>query len=380
MLHIGINGRSLFRQPTGVQHYAFEVTSELCSMATENVRVSVFAGREGRGQTTLPLPVNTSFIPANGPVKGLLWEQTLLRRMARKAAVDVLFSPANVAPLSPPAPGVVTIHDLAFLLYPEFFSRSFALYYRNIIPRIVRESTAIITDSESTRADLVELTGADPKKIVTIPLGASRMFRQRLSKARLAEVRERYNLPERFFLSLASLDPRKNLKRLVQAYRYLPDDLVEEVGLVIVGAGNRVFADTGIATEISKVRRGRVLSPGYLPADDLPALYRLSTALVFPSLYEGFGLPVIEAMAASTPVITSNRSSLPEVAGNAAVLIDPESVEEIAAAMELIATDSGTRNLLVERGKKRASGFTWDKTAKAVMKTLKAVAEDRFPG
>ncbi|MHB0915277.1 MAG: glycosyltransferase family 4 protein [Thermoleophilia bacterium] len=379
MLHIGINGRSLFRQLTGVQHYAFEVTSELCSMESDNVRVSVFAGREGRDPGSLPLPVNSGFIPANGPVRGLLWEQTLLRRMARKAAVDVLFSPANVAPLSPPAPGVVTIHDLAFLLYPEFFSRSFALYYRNIIPRIVRESTAIITDSENTRADLVNLVGAEAEKIVTIPLGASRAFRQRLSKARLAEVRERYGLPERFFLSLASLDPRKNLKRLVQAYRLLPEDLVDEVGLVIVGGGNRVFADTGIAAELSRVKRGRVVSPGYVPSEDLPALYRSSTALVFPSLYEGFGLPVIEAMAASTPVITSNRSSLPEVAGNAAVMIDPESVEEIAAAMELMATDSGTRNLLIERGKKRAAGFTWNRTARSVMKTLQAVAEDRFP-
>lgn len=377
MLHIGINGRSLFRQLTGVQHYAHELTSELCSMESDDVHVSVFSGREGRKHAS-PLPLSTSSLPADGPVRGLIWEQALLRRMAKKAGVDVLFSPANVAPLAPPAPGVVTVHDLAFMLYPQFFSRSFALYYRNIIPRIVRESAAIITDSESTRADLVRLLDADPDKVVVVPLGASRSFRQRLAKSRLEAVRERYQLPDKFFLSLSSLEPRKNLDRLINAYRVMPDDVVAETGLVIVGSGNRVFAEPDIAAGIAKVRRGRVMALGYVPAEDLPAIYRLSTALVFPSLYEGYGLPVIEAMAASTPVITSNRSSLPEVAGNAAVLIDPESIEELAAAMELLATDSGTRNLLIERGKKRASSFTWNRTAKAVMKVLRRVAEDDF--
>lgn len=381
MLHIGINGRSLFRQLTGVQHYALEVTRGLCELGTDDLRVSVFAGREGRGDSApRGLPLDTSIIPADGPVRGLIWEQTLLRRMARKAGVDVLFSPANVAPLSPPAPGVVTVHDLAFLLYPQFFSRSFSAYYRNIIPRIVKQSAALITDSESTRSDLVDLLGADPDRVVVIPLGASSAFRSKPGKAELATVRERYRLPEHFFLSLSSLEPRKNLQRLVEAYCVLPDEVVEEYGLVLVGAGNRVFADPGVAATLSHVRRGRVMAPGYVPAEDLPAIYRLSTALVFPSLYEGFGLPVIEAMAASTPVITSNRSSLPEVAGNAAVLIDPESIEELAAAMKLLAEDSGTRNLLVERGKKRASGFTWDRTAAGVMRVLRSVASGTFPG
>lgn len=378
MLHIGINGRSLFRQQTGVQRYAAEVTSELCSLAGDDVRVTVFAGREGRGHEP-PLPLQTSALPAGGPIKGLVWEQAMLRRMARRSAIDVLFSPANVAPLAPPVPGVVTVHDLAFLLYPQFFSRSFAMYYRKVIPRIVRESAAIITDSESTRADLVALLDADPEKVVVIPLGASPAFRQRLSKAKLEAVRKKYGLPQNFFLSLSSLEPRKNLQRLVRAYQVLPDDIIDETGLVIVGGGNRVFADPDIAAGLAQAKRGRVLAPGYVPAEDLPALYRLATALVFPSLYEGFGLPVIEAMASSTPVITSNRSSLPEVAGNAAVLVDPESIEELAAGMELIALDSGTRNLLIERGKKRASGFTWKRTATAVLRVLRNVAEGNPP-
>jgi glycosyltransferase involved in cell wall biosynthesis len=376
MLNIGINGRSLFRQLTGVQQYAVEVTTELCRMESPDVRVSVFSGREGRGQENPSLPLSAGRLPADGQIKGLIWEQAVLRRMARKSGVDVLFSPANVAPLSPPVPGVVTIHDLAFMIFPQFFSRSFVTYYSRIIPRLVKQSAALITDSESTRTDLVKLLGADPGKTVVVPLGASDSFRKHIAGDRLEEVRQRYGLPEKFFLSISSLEPRKNLKKLVRAYRMLPREIVDETGLVLAGTGNKVFADAGISADLARIEQGRVVTPGYVPADDLPALYRLSTALVFPSLYEGFGLPVIEAMAASTPVITSSRSSLPEVAGNAAVLVNPESIEEIAAAMELIATDSGTRNLLIARGKKRASEFTWKRTAAGVFDVLAGVINE----
>lgn len=371
MFRIGINGRSLFRRMTGVQHYALEVSRGLFALAGDDLRVSIFAGHEGRERNETRLPVETSLLPAGGALKGLFWEQTTLKRMARKAQVDVLFNPANVAPVGARVPQVVTIHDLAFLIYPQFFSRSFALYYRNIIPRIAREATAVITVSENTRSDLVEMLGVDPEKITVIRSAASESFARSVPRKRLEEVRQRYRLPQRFFLSVSSLEPRKNLKRLIEAYQVLPHEITDKNSLVLVGAGNRVFADPDIAARLQQ-GGGRVFAPGYIPADDLPAVYRLATALVFPSLYEGFGLPVLEAMAAATPVITSNLSSLPEVAGNAAVLIDPESIEELAAAMELLATDSGTRNLLVERGKKRAAGFNWSRTAAETLAVLMA--------
>lgn len=371
MFHVGINGRSLFRRMTGVQHYALEVTRELSAMAGDELRVSIFAGREGGSRNGTGLAVETSLLPSGSAVTGLLWEQTMLKRLARRARVDVLFNPANVAPLGAGVPQVVTIHDLAFLIYPQFFSRSFALYYRNVIPRIAREAAAVIAVSESTRDDLIELLGVDPEKITVIRSAASRDFARPVSRKQLEEVRSRYRLPRKFFLSVSSLEPRKNLKRLVEAYRVLPRELVEEHSLVLVGAGNRVFADPDIVASLQRGGSGKVFAPGYIPAGDLPAVYRLAEALVFPSLYEGFGLPVLEAMAAATPVITSNRSSLPEVAGNAAVLIDPESIEELAAAMELLATDSGMRNLLIERGKKRAAGFSWTRTAEETLAVLR---------
>jgi len=373
MLHIGINGRSLFRLMTGVQRYAFEVTRELAGMAGDDLCVSVFAGREGRGDRS-GLPLRPGLLPAGGGAKGLLWEQAVLRRMAARAGVDVLFNPGNVAPVALRIPQVVTIHDLAFMVYPQFFSHSFASWYRFVIPRVARESSAVIAVSENTRSDLVAILDIDPSRIAVIPPAASRSFSQPVKREEIERVRTLYKLPQRFFLSVSSLEPRKNLRRLIQAYRILPDPVTEEHGLVLVGAGNRVFADPDIAAILRRDGRGSVVSPGYIPAEDLPAIYRMATALVFPSLYEGFGLPVVEAMAASTPVITSNRSSLPEVAGKAAVLIDPESIEELAAAMELMATDSGTRNLLVERGKLRAARFTWERTGREVLGVLRAVA------
>lgn len=374
MLRIGINGRSLFRQMTGVQHYAREVTRALCALEPEGVDFTVFAGREGRREPEAGLPLATSTVPAGGPLRGMLWEQALLRRMVKKAGVDILFNPGNVAPLSPPVPSVVTVHDLAFLLYPQYFSRAFATYYRQVIPRVVAKARAVITVSESTRNDLVRLLDADTEKIVVIPNGVSPAFRKRVLKKDLAAIREKHRLPEKFFLSVSSLEPRKNLQSLLKAYRLLPEEVTSEHRLVLAGAGNRIFADADLEAELTRIPGGTVHILGYVPSEDLPALYRLSTALVYPSLYEGFGLPVLEAMAASTPVISSNRSSLPEVAGHAAALVDPESVEELAAAMELITTDSGTRNLLIERGKKRAAQFSWEKTAKMTLEVLKSAA------
>lgn len=372
MIHIGINGRSMFRQLTGVQHYAREVTRELCLLETPDVNFTVFSGREGRDGSEPGLPLKTSLMPAGSPIKGLMWEQTLLKRMAKKSGVDVLFNPANVAPLYPPVSSVVTIHDLAFLLFPEYFSRGFGAYYRAIIPRIASQASMVITDSESTRSDLESRLGVPGSKIAVIPLGVSPDFRRHIKKDELEAVRRRHNLPRKFFLSISSLEPRKNLKGLVDAYSILPEDTLAEHSLVLAGAGNRVYADPGLSASLSRLGRGTVMTPGYLPSEDLPAVYRLATALVFPSLYEGFGLPVLEAMAASTPVITSNRSSLPEVAGHAAVLIDPESRKDLAAAMELVANDSGTRNLLIERGKKRAALFSWKKTAEQTLEVLRA--------
>ena len=212
MLHIGINGRSLFRQLTGVQHYAREVTRALYALAPADITFTVFCGREGRGDTS-GLPITASTVPANGPMRGLIWEQTVLRRLAGKAGVDVLFSPANLAPLHPPASSVVTIHDLSFLLFPEYFSRSFGAYYRAVVPRIVEPATAVITDSENSKTDLVERLGLAPEKVTAIHLVVSPEFRKRIKKADLEATRLRLGLPPQFFLSVSRLAPRKHLGR-----------------------------------------------------------------------------------------------------------------------------------------------------------------------
>jgi len=374
MLRIGINGRSIFRQLTGVQHYAGGISRALSALQAADVEFIVFAGREGRRSREPGLTLKAGRFPAGGPSRGIIWEQALLRRMARKARVDLLFNPANMAPLDPPVPSVVTIHDLAFLLFPRFFSRTFARYYRAAIPRVARQARAVITDSESARADLVERLRLPEEKVSVVPLGVSPRFKQRPAPEKREEVRRRYRLPDRFFLSLSSQEPRKNLARIVRAYRMLPEEITGEYGLVLAGGGGHVFADTDIPTEIRRIKTGKAVATGRVPDDDLVAIYHMASSLVYPSLYEGFGLPVLEAMAAGTPVVTSNRSSLPEVAGRAAALVDPESVEELAAAMELIATDSGTANLLIERGRKRASEFTWEVSAQKTLEILRRAA------
>lgn len=375
MLNIGINGRSLFRQITGVQHYALEISRSLSALQDENLQVTIFSGREGRSRSETNMPVSASLFPASGPLRGVFWEQALLRRMVRKSGVDALFNPANVAPLFPGVTNIVTIHDLAFLLFPGFFSDSFSRYYREAVPRIAARADAIITVSNSSREDILRYLPVRPEKVSVVHQGVSKRFNLKPSEDELEKVRVTYGLPHRFFLSISSLEPRKNLRMLVRSYGLLPEDTREEFGLVLTGTGGRIFADDGVGQEISGLADSQVITTGYIPAEDLVTIYHLATALVYPSLYEGFGLPVLEAMAASTPVITSNRSSIPEVAGNAALLVDPEDAEELAGAMELLANDSGTRNLLIERGRKRCAGFTWENTARKTLEIIRAATE-----
>ena len=305
MASIALNARFYAHKPTGMQRYGIEMAKRL-SGVLDVLRPSGSL----RGAT------------------GHLWEQVFLPAASGNR---MLWSPNNTGPLAV-ARQVLTMHDIIPVEHPEWFNARFAAWYQWLLPRLTRRAQHLIAVSEFTKQRLVERFGIRPEKITVVWNGVDAQFHTR-SADEVAEVREALAIPTaKYLLSLGSLEPRKNLGRLLAAWRSIKRELPGDLSLVVVGAKGspQVFRDASI-TEIPQ----GVHFTGYARQEHLPALYSGALGLVYPSLYEGFGLPPLEAMACGTPVITSDTTSLPEVTGGAALLVDPLDESAIAAAILL---------------------------------------------
>jgi glycosyltransferase involved in cell wall biosynthesis len=299
-----------------------------------------------------------------------LW--THLRLSAEMAVLppDVLFVPAHVLPSIHPRRSVVTVHDLGYLTYPEAHRSGDRRYLDWSTRWNARSATVVIVDSAATRSDLIRAYGVDDRKIRVIYLGRDEMLAPVRDDQALAEVRVRNGIVGRYLLYVGTLQPRKNLARVIDAFAWLSGDpAFSDVQLVLAGKKGWLYDD--LFTQVERMGLpGRVIFPGYIEDADLPALLSGALAFVFPSLFEGFGIPVLEAGACGVPVITSNTSSLPEVAGNAALLVDPHDVEAIASAMRRLITDDALRNELARRGLENVQRFSWEKCARETLAVL----------
>jgi glycosyltransferase involved in cell wall biosynthesis len=280
-----------------------------------------------------------------------------------------------VAPPSAPCPSVVTVHDVSYKVYPKFFSPRVRLITALLVGPSMRRAAKVITLSESTKRDIMRFYKLPAHKVMVTPAAAGPQFRPQ-TEAEVNRVRERYGLSGQYLLAVGDVQPRKNLPRLVEAFGSIAGDF-PDLQLVIAGRsawrGSKVEAAAGRSLNSRREELTRVSFTGYVPDDDLPALYSGATAFCYVSLYEGFGLPPLEAMACGTPVITSNVASLPEVVGDAAIQVNPTSVEEIAAAMRSLLTDQGVRDEYERRGVERAAHFSWECTARMTRDVYDAV-------
>ncbi len=291
-----------------------------------------------------------------------LWTHLRLSWEMVRRPPELLFVPAHVLPPLRPRRTVVTIHDLGYLFFPRAHPPRRRLELHLSTGWNARVATRVIAISQATKDDLVRHYHISPDKVRVVYHGVEERFRPTDDPA----ARARYDLPERYLLYLGTLQPRKNLERVVQAYAGLPADTPP---LVLAGAPGWYFER--ISAAIASLGLGRrVLLPGYVADDDVPAVLSGAAMLLYPSLYEGFGLPALEAMACGVPVLTSRTSSLPEVVGDAALLVDPLSVPEIAAAAQRLLSDDVLRGDLVRRGRERARLFTWDRCARETMGVL----------
>jgi glycosyltransferase involved in cell wall biosynthesis len=306
-------------------------------------------------------------------LKRVYRDQIGLRIERARLQADVVHYPANIGPLARMRSTVLTVHDLSFLRRPDWFRADRAAYYRFTVGRSARSASRIIADSQSTAADLREFLGISSDRIDVIPLGVGEEFQSAGAESQDA-MRGWHRLPERFFLYVGTLEPRKNLIRLIEAFSRVAPSCPHD--LVLAGREGWKVKPIRAAAAASPYAK-RIHFPGFIAQEDLPAVLSAAQVFVWPSLYEGFGLPPLEAMACGTPVVTSNASSLPEVVGEAAIQTDPTDVDQIAGAMLDAATDETLRAALKEEGRRRAAMFTWEETARKTTAVYRAAAADK---
>ena len=317
---------------------------------------------------------SSSRLPTGKPELRIGWEQLIAPALLARDRVDVVHAPVNVAPRFTSLPTVVTVHDLAFRLYPEQYPRLKHRYLDALTRRSVERADQVIAVSHSTRDDLLRFYRVHPDRVRVIPNGVDPSLRPVDDQETLARFRARNELPDEFILALSTLQPRKNLITLLRAWARL--DAEARLPLVVAGAPgwkvDPIFDEVrslGIADQVRFA--------GYAASDELSLWYSAATLFVYPSLYEGFGLPVLEAMACGTPVVSSNASSLPEVAGNAALLIDPQNIDGWAGAIDRLAHDPILRVELAHRGRERARQFGWMRTARETVGVYRLAAAGR---
>ena len=271
-----------------------------------------------------------------------------------------------IAPPICPAHIVVTVHDISYERYPQFFAPAAITQLRILVPLTIRHAVTVLTVSEFSRQDIIRRYGVPPDKVVVAHGSADPMFQPIHDDARLAHVRNRYGTGDYFILCVGNLQPRKNLVTLIKAYVRLRQAGVTQHKLVLVGGKSWLYDDIFAAARDSGYADDFVFT-GFVPDDDLVALYNAAELFVYPSLFEGFGAPPLEAMACGTPVVTTNTSSIPEVVGNAALLVEPLDVEGMAHAMVIALDDPTLRAQLSARGLDRASVFSWDAAAHTIL-------------
>jgi glycosyltransferase involved in cell wall biosynthesis len=353
---------------TGTERYSYELIAALARVDRFNAYTLYTNG----------LP---PALPPLGPNVALrsialrrLWTHARLGPALAADRPDLLFVPSHVVPLIHP-PSVVTIHDLGYHAFPEAHTARRRLELQLTTRWSLRAARRVIAISQATRDDLVRHYNADPARIAVVHHGLAAGFRPVEDGAQVAAAAARHGLRGPYFLYVGTLQPRKNLARLIEAYAAATAGMAEPRPLLAI-AGRRGWLSAAIerrAAELGVAERVRFL--GYLPEADLPALLSGALAFLFPSLYEGFGMPVLEAMACGAPVLTSSSSSLPEVAGDAALLVDPRDTGAIAAAIGRLATDAGLRAALRERGLARAAQFSWERCARETLAVLLAAGK-----
>ena len=385
-MRVGINAHLLsfsgsYRQ-AGLSRYIDELLFELPRVAPD-LQVIGFTGNEALPPSVLARrPHNLVLAPSRFPTRRapvrIAWEQAVLPGAALRHRLDLLHCPVNVRPVLSPCPTVVTIHDLVFLRSPESFHPAKRRYLSAMTGWSARHASHVIAVSESTRQDVIDLLGVRPNRVTTVRNGVGEQFKP-LPPDERAAFRAQHGISGRAVLYVGTLEPRKNLPMLIRAFALLAEDpAFEDVTLYIGGSKgwhyDEIFAT---AERLGLTSSGRVTFLGRVPDEQLPLWYNVATVVAYPSLYEGFGLPALEAMSCGTPVLASNTSALPEVVGDGGLLLDPAGGAAWLDALRAVLSDASLRAALAEKALKQAAGFSWSRSARETAEVYRRVLHRR---
>jgi glycosyltransferase involved in cell wall biosynthesis len=366
-MRIGIDGIPLHYLKTGVGHYTFEVARSLAlaspSDEFELISPHPFISQPGDA-CDQELPPNLRPVHVQANLLERRWWSIGLPRYINRHPLALFHGTNFEVPLWKGCPTVLSIHDLSALLYPQTHERRFARRSRLLLPLMSRRATMIVTPSESVRHEVCEHLRASPEKVVAVPEAARRLFHP-MPPEQTSTTRKKFGVGDEFLLYVGTIEPRKNLLTLVRAFVEMLRGSAQRPQLVIAGKKGWLSDDLYAYIKDSDAAT-RILFTGYVTDEELCALYSSCRAFVYPSLYEGFGLPPLEAMACGAPVIASDIGSIREVVRDAALLIDPLDVDVLARSIVRLLEDDGERQHLSSAGLKRAAGFSWERTARSL--------------
>ncbi|HYN88475.1 MAG TPA: glycosyltransferase family 1 protein [Ardenticatenaceae bacterium] len=383
-MQIAIDYTSALTQGGGIARYTREAVSALARLDTPHRYTLVYTKEAADGRPALPPHFAWRELPVSARQAAIVWQRMRLPLPVDRwiGPVDVYHSPDFTLPPLSRARGIVTVHDLSFLATPQYHDPALQRYLAAAVPRAVSHAQHILADSEHTRVELVARLATPPEKISVVYPGVDPRFRplewqDPQDDALLQRARAAYGLDNPFILTVGTIEPRKNHEAIIRAYALLHREGAIEHELVVAGGGGWQSTKESLLRLVDDLRLGGdVLFPGFVSDELLPALYNLAALVVYPSHYEGFGLPVLEALACGTPVLTARNTSLPEAGGDVARYVDNSSdVAELAAAIHTALSDETLREQSLRDGPAHAAGFTWEHTARSLLNVYERVGK-----
>jgi glycosyltransferase involved in cell wall biosynthesis len=360
-MQIGINASKIFDVHTGVGRYTSNLCRSILKMGSKDDYYLYAPGRMGNVIIT---DLETPMVAKHNSTLRILWEQIVLPIYSRKDRLDLFhYTDHALSLIHRVRPTIITVHDIAYIRFPNLLNKSRRIYKKNILKISIRKADIIVADSHSTKRDIIEYFGVEDEKIKVVHLGVESRFRP---IENVEEYRLRNNLPSKMILNVGTLEPRKNVVTLIKAFKELRGKGFEDYKLVIAGDKGWLYEQIFKEVEHSGLKQ-EILFRGVVSDEDLPMLYNCAGIFVYPSLYEGFGLPPLEAMACGIPVITSNTSSLPEVIGDVGIMVDPTDDKSLSDAMYSVLTDKELWQHMSNNGLQRSKIFTWEKAAKEIL-------------
>jgi glycosyltransferase involved in cell wall biosynthesis len=374
---IGLNAHLLNLTGTyrsaGINWYIYHLLLSLS--AIPDFDYDIFLGDPAATEHFQKVAIRRSRWPTQNPIVRIAWEQLVQPFALLQHRIELLHAMAFAGPVASRIPWVVTVYDLSFVRYPNSFNTANRLYLNWAVRRSVRLADRIIAISENTRRDLILHYGARPRSVEVVYCGADPSFQPAAGSQNLERLRAERQLPDKMILFVGTIEPRKNIPGLVRAFAEAKRSASLPHHLVLVGARGWKTAEVDAAVEACGVRDSVVFA-GYVPSSELPLWYQAASLFVYPSRYEGFGLSPLEAMACGTPVITSNAASLPEVVGDAAILVPPDDESALAGALVRALTDGALREQMTARGLAQAAKFSWTLAARQTADIYQTVLKE----